>query len=73
LETPRILSCGQFYLNFHQDHAHKHTFPPEIISKLYYNHLEMSLLFQPFVFMLNPRAHEIAKMSEEKGRRRRRT
>jgi hypothetical protein len=42
-----------------------------MISKLYYNHLAMALLFQPFVSMLIPRAHEIARMSEEKGRRRR--
>jgi hypothetical protein len=27
---------------------------------------------QPFISMLRPRAHELARMSEEKGRRRRR-
>jgi hypothetical protein len=44
-----------------------------MINKLYYNHLAMDLLFHPFVSMLSPRAHEISRMSEEKGRRRTRT
>jgi hypothetical protein len=42
-----------------------------MISNLYYNHLAMALLFYPFISMLIPRAHKIARMSEEKGRIRR--
>jgi hypothetical protein len=44
-----------------------------MISKLYYIHLGMTLLFQPFVSMPNPISQEIARISEEKGRRRRTT
>jgi hypothetical protein len=33
----------------------------------------MDLFFQPFFSMLIPRAHEIGRMSEEKGKRKRRT
>jgi hypothetical protein len=66
LETPRILNYGYFYPNSHQDHAHRHPFPPRMINKLYYNHLSMALLFQPFISMLSPRTHEISIMSEEK-------
>jgi hypothetical protein len=31
----------------------------------YYNHSSMDLLFFPFVSMLNPRAYELAIVSEE--------
>jgi hypothetical protein len=35
-------------------------------SIIYYNHLAMALLFQPFISMLRPRAHELARMNEPK-------
>jgi hypothetical protein len=62
--TLRTHSYGNFHPKFHQDHAHKHPFPSGIISN-YYNHYSMALLFLPFISMLIPRAHEIARESEE--------
>jgi hypothetical protein len=66
--TLRTRSCGQFYLNFHQAHAHRHPFPSGMINN-YYIHSSMALLFLPFVSMLIPRAHELAIVSEEERTR----
>jgi hypothetical protein len=39
-------------------------------SIIYYNHLAMDLLFLPLVSILHPRAHVLARVSEETKRTR---
>jgi hypothetical protein len=69
METTRILSCGKFYLNYHQYHAHGHPFPYGMNSN-YCIHSSMSLLFLPFISMLIPRAYELEIVSAEERRTR---
>jgi hypothetical protein len=54
-------------MNYHQTHAHRHPFPLGMINN-YYSQSSMALLFLAFVSMLNPRAYELATMSEEERR-----